>query len=487
MARMRAGGLGVLIAVVLLGATAVAARAEAVAPAPAAAAADSDSSLPVLGLSDCVRIALSGSPSLAVADAQRDQAAQGVKQAWGSFLPDVSLSREWQRTSRTDFDLQQTMTVDRPFVTTGGDTLFLPAQVPSGEVADDVVNSSYSGYGAQSSLNLFNGFGKVASVRSAKEELRSAQATVARNRQLVIQGVATAYYDLLRYERLLEVANESRDLAQRQLERSETYFRLGSVAKSDVLQARVRLEQTRLEVVQARNSVDQAFAELAYAMNRPLAARFTVDRSPLSTDFDVAPLESLYQEALAHRPDLESLEHAVQAREHDVTGASANLWPSLTVVARYNRYKNESPYRFGSQESEQFTWGYQVNWAIFDRLQTWTQRSQAKASVRIAEYNLDQARLDAQLEIRTLYNSLVEARERASLARETIIQAQEELRLAQERFRVGAGTSLEQISAEVNLATARAEEVQAVSDFLIAKVRLRVAVGRDLAAAMEDS
>ena len=123
-------------------------------------------------------------------------------------------------------------------------------------------------------------------------------------------------------------------------------------------------------------------------------------------------------------------------------------------------------------------YGYSVSWNVFDRMVTITGRSQAKASARIAEYNLDQARLDAQLEIRQLFNLMVEARERASVSRETILQTQEELRLATERFRVGAGTAIDQITAQVNLASARAEEIRAIVEYLAANVQLDRAVGR---------
>ena len=96
-----------------------------------------------------------------------------------------------------------------------------------------------------------------------------------------------------------------------------------------------------------------------------------------------------------------------------------------------------------------------------------------------------QAELDAQLEVRRTYNTVIEARERISLTRETIANAQEELRLAQERFRVGAGTMLDKITAQVNLATARGDEVQARSDFTIATLQLDRSVGRALDALME--
>ena len=119
-----------------------------------------------------------------------------------------------------------------------------------------------------------------------------------------------------------------------------------------------------------------------------------------------------------------------------------------------------------------------MSWDIFNRFQNWTGRSQARARARIAEYQLEQTELDAQLEVRQYHNAMREAVEKHNVASETVVQAEEELRLAQERFRVGAGTQLDRITAEVNLASARADVVQAVCDYLISRAQLYRAVGR---------
>lgn len=414
---------------------------------------------PMLALDRCVEIALQGSLTLAISQSQRSQASQDVKEAWAAFLPDVTLSRTYYKIESTDFDYRD------PF---------------TGAVSDFKQFFSQTTNQARSNLNVFSGFSKISGLKSARNSLKAAAATESHNRELVVQYVSSAYYNLLRYERLLVVANDSRDLAARELERSETYFRLGSVAKSDVLQARVRLEQTRLEVVQAENAVAQAFADLAYAMNQPLAERFEIDRSPLDTDFAVELLDDLYAEALQNRLDLKSQEYTVAARKNDATTAGGNLWPRADVFVQYQLEDQDSAFQFGADRSSSFAYGYSITWSIFDKWVTFANRSQARASARIAQYNLDQYRLDAQLEIRRLYNTMIEARERVGVSRETIIQAQEELRLAQERFRVGAGTTLDRINAEVNLSSARADEVQAICDFLIAATEIDVAVGRSL-------
>ncbi len=442
--------------------------------------------LPVLSLDECVRLALADSPTLMITEEQRSIAAQDVRGAWGAFLPNLTIGYNWQKSERTDFDVAQTVagtTYEVP-TTDPGVTLLFPTQIPSGLVADESVNSKYKALTGRATLNVFDGFAKYGTLNSAKYNLDAADATVGYTRERVVEDVVAAYYNLVRFQELADVARDTREQAARELERTETYFRLGSAAKSDVLQQRVRLENTKLDVVVADNNIKQGQANLAYAMNRPLEAAFAVDRAVLQTDFAVADVAALYGEALANRLDLQSSEMAAAARRQDVKTARGTLYPRLDIFGSYNRDNNESPFKFGSQISEATAFGYSVSWSVFDRLATYTGVSKAKAGARIAEYQLQQAQLNAQVEIRQLHNALVEARERAGVSRETIVQAEEGLRLAQERYRVGAGTSLDVITAQVNLASARSQEVQAKCDFLIARASLDRALGRRSAAAV---
>lgn len=441
--------------------------------------------LPILSLDDCVRLALNDSPTLMISKERQFIAAKSVDKAWGAFLPDLTLGTNYQKSERIDFDVEQSspgivqlpvFDVNDPANEIG--FAAFPASIPNGTFADQTVNTTYRDITARANLNVFSGFSKFSTLSSAKYDMKAAAATVGYTREVVAENVIAAYFNLLRYQRLAEVARETRDQAAKELERTETYFRLGSVAKSDVLQQRVRLENTKLDLVVADNTVNKAFTDLAYNMNRPLASGFDADKSVLNTDFVVEDVTALYAEALAARKDLISSEHSLAARNKDVVSASSNLLPRVDLFANFNRYNNQSPFIFGSQKSGSTTYGYSVSWNIFDRMQTIAGRSQAKANARIAAYQLEQAKMNVQVEIRQLHNILVEARERAHVSEETIVQSEEELRLAQERFRVGAGTTLDVIVAQVNLANSRAQEVQAICDFLIAESQMERAVGR---------
>ncbi len=454
-------------------------------PAPVAAPADTVAAaaeaLPVYTLRDCARIAIESSLQVLIAGEQIEIAAQDVKAAKGAFLPDVSASASYTKSDRTDYDVTDVVYGDSTFtvVDSGGDIVALPTQVPVGEVTEDInIRATSKAVRANASLTLFDGLANVNNLKAAKASREAALANEEYYRALILQNVGVAYYNLLRALALRDVKVDDRDRAAMELERTETYFRLGSAARADVLQQKVRLENTRLALVVADNAIEQAFADLAYAMNRPLAKRFDIDRSHLDTDMTIEDIDALYEEAIANRADLRASEHTAVAREKSAAAATGPLLPQVDIFGSFNRSNDESPYRFGSQTSQSFAWGGQISLAVFDRYQSWARRAQAKAQARIADYDLQQAQRDAQLEVRRYHISMGEAKERLAVTRETVVAAEEDLRLAQERFRVGAGTQLDRIAAEVALAQAHADEVQAICDFLIARLQLYRAVGR---------
>ncbi len=450
--------------------------------APRAAAASAPPAAAVLTLEDCVRLALSSSAGLRIREAEVEISAQNVTEAWGAFLPNLALSGSYNKSDRTDFDAQYPIygTALRGFETVAGDSVYIPYEIAVGSGQRDVtVKATSKNWGLAANVNLFDGLANINRLRAAQARREAAAYGAQYTREMVIQNVAVAYYELLRYARLREVAAEARDQAAAELQRTETYFRLGSAAKSDVLQQRVRLGQTSFDLVVAENRVEKAVADLAYAMNQPLTKRLTVDTSALATALTLDDeVDALYAEALAGRLDLLGGERDVAAADRAAAAAGGAFLPRLDAYARYSRSYDESPYRFGAQESQAWLWGAQVSWDVFNRFQNATNRSKARAQARIAAYQLDQAQLDAQLEIRQYHNAMRESIEKHKVSVETISHAEEELRLAQERFRVGAGTQLERITAEVNLARARADEVQAICDFLIARTRLWRATGR---------
>jgi outer membrane protein len=411
-------------------------------------------------LEQCLAVAEAGSANLGRLEEDVFNSNVDVRRAYSLWFPDLSLTYYWQRDQRTDFDV--------PVSTTP-------------PVSEDVL-SIFTNKGAtlQSTWTVFDGLNRESSIGRAKSLREANEQNLDYQETLLVQTVSNAYVDYLRAIARVKVAEEAEELALKELERSQTYFDLGISTRSDVLQQKVLHQQTQLDTVRERNNQRNAFAVLAHAMNVPAAEPFEVVQIIADeVQMDVPELDPLLNHALAEREDIHAYQDMVQVQNKSVTQARAGFYPSLQIFGSVGITDQDSPQqlRLGAQRARTLRWGIQGRWNLFDRFLTKQQSRQAVANRRRAEYDLQQARLDTELEIVQVRNHLIEAKERYGVAKITVEQAEENLRLAQERFRVGAGTSLDVINAQVGLAQGRRDVVDAVADFLKYRNELDRAVG----------
>ena len=85
--------------------------------------------------------------------------------------------------------------------------------------------------------------------------------------------------------------------------------------------------------------------------------------------------------------------------------------------------------------------------------------------------------MNIRLEGEQAYLSLKEAKERIGVTEKALTQAQENFELARGRYQVGVGSPLEVTDAEVSLANARANRIQALYDFKVAEAKIEKAMG----------
>lgn len=328
-------------------------------------------------------------------------------------------------------------------------------------------------------MNIFDWGTNLKYLESAKRSSDAAVNDLHYQKDVVTAQVIRAYYDVVRQKNLKLVQEEAVEAAQKNLDQVEAFFKIGSNTRADVLTAKVRLGNTRLQYISARNAEDLARATLSSLLNLPMEEEIDVESSLEITKIE-PDLEREIAYALDHRSDLEASRFRLQAAQSSLTATENSRWPDLTGFMSYQwsdrEFPANAPYFFDSE----YAWGLGVslNWDIFDRFQTKGDVQRAKAQQRIAEEELKQAKLDAVLEVKQLYLILSEAEERISVAQETVAQAEENVRLAEERYRVGAGTQLETIEAAAGLQEAQGSLVDATCDYLTAKADLLRATGR---------
>jgi outer membrane protein TolC len=411
----------------------------------------------LLRLADAIRIALEGSTQVGSDEAQLDAARKARSAALFALGPDLSVSASRRASTTT----QKGVVID------------------SMTVRDVEEETKSTNYNASSSVRLFDGLANFARLSAARHDVRADEHALAYTRQQVQENVVSAYYNLMRAQLLLKVAEEAESVAREQLERTQALYELGSAARSDVLKSQVQHGNTRLELVRARNNERQSHVDLEFTMNLTTSVEFEIDTTVTQIGDDQVDYESERARALTDRENLLSLRHRERAADRRVWAARGALLPTVDFQYSLSRSRNPTRFRVGGEEQDSRDWAFFANWNIWDRYQNYANIAQARASARQSEFSRRQAELDAIREVRQLVNSLGEARERLAVARENVARSREDLRLAQEKFRVGAGTILDTITAESDLTSTRANEVQAVVDFLIARANLARATGRD--------
>jgi outer membrane protein TolC len=416
-----------------------------------------------LSLEKCLEIAIENSPLVGTSRQQLQSARTNVLRNYGNFLPSASLSMS---AGHTYIGPTGSIAIDsqgRAVTPTGFDY------------------ESYS-FGLSGNWTLFDWGASVKRLSEARGTAQSAVHDLEWQKDNVTAIVIRSYYNLLRMKKLEEVQEQGVQAAERNLEQVEAFYTIGSNTKADVLQARVRLANTQLSLITARNNHQLARAKLANDLNLPLEEDYEIVEAiaikPVQLDLK-EEVEYMY----THRSDLLSLRSRVQSAKSGLMAAQNSRWPTLTAYFQYGWNDREFPENANFFKSE-YSWGMGVslNFNLFDRFSTKSTIMSAKAQSRISEYNLQLGKLDAVYEVQQLMLSLNETTERINLSDETVSQAEENLRLAEERYRVGAGTILETIEAGVLLTEAKANLVQAQCDYLIAKADFLRATGREVRA-----
>jgi len=410
-----------------------------------------------------LELALEASTRVGIARENLNTARSDVMRSYGDFMPNLSLGA-WAGHSFAG-------------PTTG---LFVDEQGrPVRPAGSDYESYTFS---LQSQLMLFNWGANLNSLSSSRRTAEAAGYDLDYSRDVVKAIVIRAYYDLVRQRKLRQVQEEDLEAKRRNLEQVEAFYKIGSRTKADFLQARVDMSNSELELMTRRNAEAIAEARLKSQLNLPQEAPIEIDESIefSPADFD---MEGEVAYMFDHRSDLLASRQRIEAADATMSVAEKGRYPTLAASFSYSWNDRVFP-QHGELFKRDYVWsmGVFLDWNLFDRYQTKSSIQDAKARHRVAEYDLQQAKIDAVLDVKQIMLNLDQATQRLSLAEETVAAAEENQRLAEERYRVGAGTILETIQSNASLTSAQAQLIDARVDYLINRADLQRATGRRITA-----
>lgn len=469
---------------------------------------------PSLSLDEALEIARARNPTYLQARNDQVQADWDVRQAWGQLLPQVSANSSvgWQGSGEQQFG-----------AITLGDLGF-----------GDLPSYYSSSYGV--SVGLSFGLSTLLAPSQAKAQRGATDARILTAEQNLVSQVTGAYLDVLRQQEGVRLASQQLENSRFNLRLAQGQLEVGAATPIDVGQAEVQVGRSEVAVLQAENAVATAGMRLMQRLGLP------VDQRPaLSTTFAISQpswtLEELLGLALERNPSLETLRRSRKAADIGVTQARGAYLPSFSISTGWSGFTREASStefqilqaqaqvagqvaqcnatnelyrrladplptqdctRFAFtdaqrqsiiDENDQFPFSFQksppslrfsVSIPVFSGLS----RQRNLVAARLQREDLDhqlreqEIALNADLAValatvRTAYQSaLLEERNRSL--------AEQQLRLARERYQLGAITFVELVAAQTVLAQADRDQTAAVFAYHDAVTSLEALVGTSL-------
>jgi outer membrane protein TolC len=443
--------------------------------APAAVPASSTTNSPLfqpLSLADAVNVALQRNPNIQRA-AKDIEAAHGVSlQVRAIAIPKVVVTGSFNAVAPGDVDVISVPSTGSASGSAGS------SSVPPGFTFG--VNKNWVSQ-IRLEQSIYEG-GRILSALKVSRLTRERahlnyQATVADT----VLSVEVAYFDALLAQQQIVVQEASVDLLTRELTDTTRRYDAGTVPRFNVLRAEVSLANARPQLIRARNSFRIAKNNLAnlLGLNVP---KETFDDIPmvLTGKLEAEPyqidLPRAIVLALERRPELGALRKTQALRREDIVSAKAGYLPNVQAFAGYDVH-NSMLHSDLSFEDHGWITGVQLNWNLFDGMNTRGRVEETTALFERAGIDLDDTSRSIELEVRTTYSNFTEAQEVLESQKKVVAEAEESHRLATSRYDAGTGTQLDVLGAETDLTQARTTQVEALHGYDVARARLARAIG----------
>ena len=288
------------------------------------------------------------------------------------------------------------------------------------------------------------------------------------------------FFVLFRTQATLQVLDATVKRSEEQLERARALFTAGRVGKNEEISALVNLGNDRITFTETLAQLVSDQTQLAIWLARPgTEPLMAVDPGVLTQEPTPAPtMDTALTQARERRPLLAALQGQVRSAELQRAIAHADYIPRLTAQGSYSRQGPAAEVVFTEPRLQNtFTAGVNLTWNLFNGFATVAQTRRAEAGIRRAQLVLQQAGREIEAEVRRAHRSLEAQLEAARLAADNREAAVQGLRLAEERFRAGAGSTLEVRDAQLSLTRAELSLLENRIDVEIARFTLMRAVG----------
>lgn len=441
----------------------------------------------VLSLEDCIRIALTNSPSVKKYKNLVKHANAILGQSKASYFPSLSLGTGYYGKFNNN----------------------------------DGNSTSDNSYGLNASLSqLIFSFGKVGT-KIKKAKLNKIAADFDLNYEIIktIFNVKTNYYAVLAATANMKVQEANISVNERQYQQTKAYFEEGLKSKIDLVNAEVYLSDAKINYVTAQNTYDAAVIALNNSMYIQSSPKYSIEKLEsfnFANKYAEVALKNFDQDLVKKfkAPDLAegaSYQTSVQKNElidinykvekfpytlnESIALAKENRPDLHSYVAVRDALKQELKYQriqylpdlkakgtYGLNATSTMSNSFQVtgtlDFASINAMDIKYKIEEAKANLDVADNAIDKMEKDIYFSVQTAYVNMVQLEKKIPLTEVSVKQTFENLELAMGRYEVGLGNFLEVQDAIVNYNKAQESYVKLIFDYNVARAKVELEIAK---------
>lgn len=318
--------------------------------------------------------------------------------------------------------------------------------------------------------------GRNALIESSRQALYTANWSHNRNIQNIILSVLQAYYGYNNFQGLYQAQQENLKDALTVLESAKAQFEMGVATILDVLQSQSNVANSQLLLESAKGQINISLGQLIKSIGLPANSFIEVAPMPdeiliedISKDMDI-----LIALAKENRPDLSAAFSNYRQKEAEVVVARSAGLPTLTSTVNLQQTNFIHNPSFNNHV---YTGTIALNIPIFDGFLTRNQVRSAKSTAEAAFAAWQDVEANVLLDVVVAYNNYITAVESLKYSDELLKYTQKAYDAALESYQSGVNSILDLLTAQVNLANARAQKIQSKTQLMAGAAALAYATG----------
>ena len=397
-----------------------------------------------LSIDLATKIALENNPSIKIAYSNVDYSNASLRLSRSNYFPLLSIIGSASRTE--------------------GAFVFNPSFPPR----DQQYNNYTAGFQLQ---QLIYDFGRTSNKVSASGDLVSSSLCDLKSAtEDLIMVVEINCYTYLQAQYLEKVDREALAQTEEHLKLAEAFYKAGTQPEYDVTKAQVDVANAKLNLIHSQNQIKVSKLLLENSLGVKIPNEFIISDS-LKYDSLKISIDSVKSVALDNRTDLKSLQLKLAAQKSLVLSVWSQNLPSISAFGNYNWNGFNFPLY------SRWSAGINLSIPIFQGFSVSAQVQQAESQEKNIEASIEQLTLSILSEVQENYLAVIDAENRIAAAKQLVLQAEENFRLATQRYKAGVGSATEITDAQLALSNARYSNIQANYDYLTSLVRLKRSMG----------